>query len=149
MRMRLNLSKGRMGKLFICLGIVLIVAFLAGATATAPKVPQGPCPEEKCKKCVVVKGEKCVPIDPEYRCAAVCKISVGKGKRALVYNLYKKDCCEKAMHRWCTPQDPCSQDGCSKKQVLDDNCDKKVKSCGRWVQVAQKIGECPPIPKSG
>ena len=143
MKMRFNLRRGLVVQLSLCLGIVLLLAFVA---SVAPAGASDSCPTQ-CLAC-----EKDPTINPNptyetiYRCSPICRI-LWKGQMTTVYIWYSQVCTITAIAQKCTPQTLCTSTGnCESGTPNWDPtyCKGPVRTCAAWTQMPQGVryGAC-------
>jgi hypothetical protein len=130
MKMRFDISRGLVARLFLCLGFVLLLALVASVGPAGAVVPR-PC-VDSCDRCVIDEGsEDCTTTD---RCSPICRIRVGN-RMQTVYFHFTRECCTYTRHQWCQPQVRCT----TNNQCIPTgnpgwkDCKGTVKTCEGWV----------------
>lgn len=139
MKMRFNLRRGLVVQLSLCLGIVLLLAFVA---SVAPAAASEQCVKQ-CGPCQIDPTK--VPVEKTItRCSPICRV-LHDGKMQTVYIWYSMKCKTYLMAQPCT--DPCYNNGCSIKYV-DTNCKGTVTTCTPWTQMpgGVRYDSCDPKP---
>jgi hypothetical protein len=143
MKMRFNLRRGLVIELSLCLGIVLLLAFVASIAPAAAQT-QTPCVDQ-CGPCQVDPTQQPV-VTTTVRCSPICRI-LYNGQMTTVYLWYYMTCTTKKMAQPCT--DPCINNGCG--IIWDPTfCKGTVSTCTPWTQFGGvRYGSCgqqPPLP---
>jgi hypothetical protein len=145
MRMRFNLRRGLVVQFSLCLGIVLLLAFVA---SVAPAGAQTNCVTQ-CTDCQVNPDQNTWQTKTVYWCSPICRI-LYNGQMTTVYGCYSQVCTTKPVAKLCTPQTPCGTTGCtSGTQYWDpDQCKPNtVVSCSPITQIGVSYGNCNSCPK--
>jgi hypothetical protein len=138
MKMRLSLRRGLVIQLSLCLGIVLLLAFIA---SVAPVGAQSDCVTQ-CS-CQVNPDESTWKTAPETTCSAICRI-LWRGQMTTVYGIYQRTCTSKPIDLKCIPKTLCPNTQCETGQPTwdPDGCKGVAMSCTPWVQIGIKHGSC-------
>jgi hypothetical protein len=144
MKMRFNLRRGLVVELSLCLGIVLLLAFVA---SVAPAGAQSDCVTQ-CS-CEINPDQSTWTIDkPDYTCVAICRI-LYQGKITTVYGCYKRTCTTKPIDNMCIPKTLCPNNLCEigKTTWNPEGCQGVVTTCTAWKQIGVSYGNCDNCPK--
>lgn len=137
MTMKLNISKGLIARMSLCVGIVLLLAFFA---TVAPGAAVKTC-KETCTKCVVEDSENWDCYD-QYKCVAICRV-FREGKMQTVYGCFERECCIKEKYQTCTPQSLCTTNNqCIQGKAYDRLCKGQLQTCSRWSLYGISYGNC-------
>jgi hypothetical protein len=145
MRMRFNLRRRLVIQLSLCLGIVLLLAFLA-SVAPAGAVTTN-CVTQ-CSACQANTDTTTWKTETIYRCSGICRILYG-GQMTTVYGCYSMDCTTKPVAKLCTPQTSCPVTGCEAGTPYwdPDACSPNtVVTCTNWKQIGVSYGSCQSCP---
>jgi len=144
--MRFNLRRGLVIQLSLCLGIVLLLAFIA---SIAPAAAQTPDCVTQCSACQINTDQTTWKTQTVYRCSPICRIFY-KGKMTTVYGCYSQECTTKPVAQSCIPKKLCPNNiDCEIGQQYWDSklCNPNtVVSCGSWKQIGVSYSNCEKCP---
>lgn len=146
MRMIINSRRGFAARLCICLGLVLLLSFIA-SVASAGDTSKGKLCAEICKPCV--KDPDTEQCKRDLKCLPICRI-LYQEKNRLVYGWFEQECCTYKTVASCQPQKRCKNNG--RCQISgdphDETCKGKVTSCSEWRLIPGSLsyGTCSPRP---
>ena len=146
MRMINDSRRGLAARLCICLGLVLLLSFIASVAPAGAISTEKPC-AAICKPCVKDPDtEKC---KQDLICLPICRI-LNKGKITIVHAWFEKECCTYKMVASCQPQRRCKTNHLC--QISGDpndvTCKGTAESCSEWRMISGSLGygKCGPRP---
>jgi hypothetical protein len=145
--MRFNLRRGLVVQLSLCLGIVLLLAFVA---SVAPAGAQTTNCVTQCTACQVNPDQTTWKTETVPRCSPICRIFYN-GQMTTVYGCYSQVCTIKPVAKLCTPKTLCENNGCESGTPYwdPDQCiPNTVVSCGSWTQIGVSYGNCISCPST-
>jgi hypothetical protein len=138
MRMIINSRSGLAARLCICLGLVLILFFIACVAPAGAIMKENPC-TQICQPCVKDPDtEKC---KNDQVCLPIGRVLYG-GKWTIVYAWFKQECCTFERATLCQPQTRCKNTGGCEidGDPREVACKGTSKSCGDWQMVPGSLG---------